>query len=299
MISQRNLTTSLSGTSLTSLSKMARIGLICSGLILASCVRITPAEQSLPGSSEPGGVIITLTPLPPSGTPPPSATPSTTPSLTPSATATEGPTPTATIPPLPTSDPRYGLNLAAPSYTDGFNSHVTWAGPNFEGALNMIVDGNLVAEDRLADGFFWWSTTVPDIEAGNVYVEITAQPGECAEKDSYGLALRVDSINRNSGYALEFSCDGAYRMRKLFAGRVDTLIEWTDSNEINDGPNSSNQMGLLADGTRIALYANGELLETIEDPTFYSGNYALYSNAETTPGFTVAFDDFMLWYILP
>jgi hypothetical protein len=163
----------------------------------------------------------------------------------------------------------------------------------------MITDGILVAEDRLADGFFWWSTTVPDIEAGNVYVEITAEPGECVEKDSYGLAVRVDSINRNSGYALEFSCDGAYRMRKLFAGRVDTLIEWTDSSEINKGPNSTNQMGLLADGNQIALYANGELLETIEDPTFYSGNYALYSNAELTPGFTVDFDDFMLWYILP
>jgi hypothetical protein len=234
----------------------------------------------------------------PTSTAPPSATPIVTPSPIATETPTEDPTEVPTAIPLDEDDPRFGLNLSAPDYWDDFNSDITWVGPSFEGASNITIEGVHRATDYLADSFLWWSTTIPDIDAGNIYVEVSAEVGDCSGRDAYGLAVRVDPENRDSGYLLEFSCDGAFRLRKLFAGSIQTLYDWTVSLSIaNDG--SSNTMGLLAVGNQLYPVANGEVLAQVEDSTFFSGNYGLYANAQETPGLTVIFDNFKLWYVNP
>ena len=60
-----------------------------------------------------------------------------------------------------------------------------------------------------------------------------------------------------------------------------------------------NVMGFLAVGNQLAAFANGEFLAQVEDTTFTSGNYGLYANAQVTPGLSVTFDDFKLWYVTP
>jgi len=269
--------------------------ILCIAWLLAGCTRpapITPppeiAQQTQ--DSQTAG---------PTFTPPPSATPIRTP-LTPTPMQPlQETTPSPSPPPVATDDPRFGLNLAAPDYQDSFASDMTWVGPNFEGAANLWEDGHLRATDYLADTFIWWSTTIPDIEAGNVYVEVTAQPQSCSGKDSYGLAIRVDPAERNSGYILEFACDGSFRVRKLFAGSIRTLLDWRSSESIRPGGKETNTMGLLARGPRLIAFANGVMLAEIEDSSFAAGNYGLFANAADTPGFTVLFDDFRLWYLSP
>ena len=235
----------------------------------------------------------------PSATAPPSATPITTPTVVSTFTPTPGLTITPVPPPLSPDDPRYGLNLAAPHYWDDFSSNLTWVGPNFDGAMNVWDDGRLRATDFLADKFLWWSTTIPDVDAGNLYVEVTAEFDECSGKDAIGLAVRVDPDNRNSGYTLEFSCDGSYRIRKLVAGTIQTLLEWTSSDLILSGPDTTNVLGFLAQGTTLTVFANGEVLSSIEANAFFKGNFGLFSDASSTPGLTIYFDDFKLWYINP
>jgi hypothetical protein len=263
--------------------------------VLTACTRPAPVGEPL---LDPEETVVPPQLTFPSNTPPPSATPVVTPSPIATETPTEVPTDVPTPIPLDEDDPRFGLNLSAPDYWDDFNSDVTWVGPSFEGAANITIDGMHRTTDYLADSFLWWSTTIPDIDAGNVYVEVTALAGDCSGKDAYGLAVRVEPENRDSGYMLEFSCDGAFRLRKLAAGRIQTLHDWTMSLSIaNDG--SSNTMGLLAVGNRIFPVANGEVLAEVEDSTFFSGNYGLYANAQETPGLTIAFDNFKLWYVNP
>ncbi|MEJ2011562.1 MAG: hypothetical protein P8X64_04975 [Anaerolineales bacterium] len=263
-------------------------------LLLLGCTRRAPIEEPPPATQG-------AAPLPalPSATRPPTATPIITPSPTATETSTPGPTEAPPAPDLDPDDPRYGLNLAAPNYLDAFNSNLTWVGPNFEGASNTWVDGRLQAIDYLADTFLWWSTTIPDIDAGNVYVEVSTETSDCAGKDAYGLALRVEPDQRNSGYLLEFSCDGAFRMRKLIAGSLVVLQDWTPSGSIRSGSEAANVMGFLAVGSKLSAFANGDLLGTVEDASFFSGNYGLYANAASTPGLTVFFDDFKLWYVNP
>jgi len=269
--------------------------ILCVALALAGCTRpapITPPPEVAQQTLSPRAADLTFTP-------PPSATPIRTPPTPAPTQPLQEATPSPTPPPLATDDPRFGLNLTAPDYQDPFASDLTWVGPNFEGAANIWEDGHLRATDYLADTFIWWSTTIPDIEAGNIYVEVTAQPQSCSGKDSYGLAIRVDPVERNSGYILEFACDGSFRIRKLFAGSIRTLLDWQSSESIWPGGGETNTMGLLARGPRLVAFANGEMLAEIEDTSFTSGNYGLFANAANTPGFTVLFDDFRLWYLSP
>ena len=262
-----------------------------------ACTRTAPVERTPSNTKETVASVSSVSTLEPSHTPPPTATviPSPTPTSTPSPTT--GPTPTPTIPVLPTSDPRYGLNLSAPSYRDDFSSHLTWGGPNFEGAVNYTKDGEYLAVDQVSDTYFWWSTTKPDIDGGNVYVEISAQFDECNGKDSLGLALRVGGELRNNGYAFEISCDGAYRLLKLNTGLTATLIDWSTSESLQPGAGKINRIGFLANGNNLTLFANEQILDSTSDDSFFMGNYGLYSNAVLTPGLTARFDDFALWFL--
>ena len=274
--------------------RLARwVGLCMSLSMLLGCTRQAPVAAPPPATQAPP--LIQL----PSATRPPSATPIITPSLTPTQTDTPGPTTAPPAPELDPDDPRFGLNLAAPNYYDDFSSNLTWVGPNFEGASNLWDDGKLKATDYLADTFLWWSTTIADIETANLYVEVTSEIAECSGKDAYGMAVRVEPSQRSAGYMLEFSCDGAFRLRKLFGGALITLLDWTPSGSIRSGSGATNVMGLLADGTTLTAFANGDVLDQVEDSSFISGNYGLYANASNTPGLTVTFDDFQLWYVTP
>jgi hypothetical protein len=236
---------------------------------------------------------------------PPSATASaTTLPPTPSTVPTEtpGPTPTVTVPPLPTDDPRYplSLNLAVPDYGDGFAQRFTWGELADPGAVNTWEDGHLKASDLLADGFVWWSGTLPDAAAGDHYVEISSQISDCSGKDAAGLASRVGGVNLNSGYTLEVACDGTYRMRKFSEGAVAVLRDWTASEAIVKGPNADNRLGLLARGDQITPFANGVVLGSpVQDASFAYGIFGVYAMARETPGLVVVFDDFALWYVTP
>jgi hypothetical protein len=267
-----------------------------SGFFLASCSMFatqTPVDRIGTAVAETLTAQPTWTPPPPpTSNPGPTQTPS--PSPAPSDTPTAGPSPTATAPPLPEGDPRSGLNLSRPDYRDDFSISTTWGGPNNESAINMIKDGRLSATDQKADSYVWWSTTVPS--GGDVYVEVTAEMTTCSGKDSAGMGVRIDTENFDDGYTLEVSCDGHFRIRKFTAGVVDTLLDWTASPEIIQGPNATNLIGFVARGNALHASVNREIVGSVEDTAFFSGTFALFSNALSTPGLTVHFEHFELWY---
>jgi hypothetical protein len=255
------------------------------------------------------GVAATLSaaaPLSATRTSPPPATPSLTftPTLTRTPTiepsGTPGPTATITVPPLPTDDPRFGLglNLAVPDYHDGFQARYTWGELADPGAANTWDDGRLKTSDLLSDPFIWWSTTILDANAGNLFAEVTAQIEQCSGKDAAGFSSRVSGVNLDSGYALEVSCDGHYRLRRFSEGTVQVLRDWTPAPAIVQGPNATNRLGLLVIGDQITAYANGVALgPAVQDAGLSLGTFGLYALARETPGVVVVFDDFALWRV--
>jgi hypothetical protein len=231
---------------------------------------------------------------PPSATVPVTATELPSPTSPPTGTPTAGPSPTPSPLPLPPGDPRTGLNLSVPDYRDNFSLSTSWGGPNNEAAINMIRDGQLIAVDRLTDGYIWWSTTL--IQGSNIYIEVEATFNVCSGKDAAGLGVRIGGANLDNGYTLEIACDGHYRMRKFRGGVVDILQDWTPAAAINQATNALNRIGIVARGSKLYGFVNGEILHEIDDFSFYSGTFALYASAVDTPGLTVAFDEFRVWY---
>lgn len=235
----------------------------------------------------------------PTWTPPPSATVPPSPTETTTPTATIGPTVTATPPTLPTDDPRYGLNLSAPDFTDDFSERFQW----FEfsdptSATNIWEQGRWLTTDHLADAFIWWSTSART--GSDVYLEVTAAIGACTGKDGSGLAVRVGGTNFDRGYSLEFACDGNYRLRKWISGEAPLVLQdWTSSSDIRTGSDQENRMGLLASASGLFAFANGHPLSGVTDPDYVAGTYALYASAAETADLTVTFDDFATWSVSP
>ena len=222
------------------------------------------------------------------------------------ATPTESPTETAAAPPTPSpiplspDDPRAGLNLSAPDVRDDFNQALWYVGSDDATASFAYADGRFQVTDNLTDGFLWWSTTAR--EAADLYLEVTAEVGACSGKDAYGFGIRVGGQNFDQGYTLEISCDGAFRVRRFVSEEPPViLVNWTAAAALVGGSESTNRIGLLAQGDQIYAFANGELLsaQAIEDDSYASGALSLFASAAQTPGLTVYFDDLALWSISP
>ncbi|MBN1265417.1 MAG: hypothetical protein JXA25_07985 [Anaerolineales bacterium] len=267
-------------------------------LTLPACASPGPSEETLAQTQTAEAIAL----LPPTNTPPPTATPQGTatetpePSPTPTDTPTPGPTPTATAPLLPEGDPRTGLDLSVPDFHDTFTTKYLWGEFIIEGAAtNILDDERLRATDHLADTYLSWSAT--DIKATNFYAQISAEFTACDGKDSAGLVFRIPPDVYNRGYTLEVSCDGMYRIRK-FLGEAPplTLLDWTASDAILQGPDTVNQIGVFTDGARIIPIINEVTLEEIEDFSYSLGTFGIFSNAYETADLTIYFDDFLYWY---
>jgi hypothetical protein len=265
---------------------------------LAACNRSAGGQPPAEAALTSVGATLTAAPTLPSAqtrTPPPRATTIPSPSSTASPIPTEGPNPSTPTPSLAPDDPRSGIDLGSPDYRDDFNNDLTWVGPDFAGASNRIQGGRLLAIDHYPDDFIWWSTTVPDVDSGDLYAEITAEVGDCSSRDSYGMAVRVTAPSFNSGYAAEFSCDGAYRIRRFLAGSVQTLLDWTSGAAIHAGPDAVNRMGILVRAGNLHVVANGTVLGHLSGAIFDVGTFGLFASSEETVDLTVYFDDFALW----
>lgn len=284
---------------------MTQLKIACALLTIALLAACNRAAQELPPNVLATQVAATLTAaptLPASITPPPSPTPipSATPALPPTETPTETPAPDAnpspTPPPLDPDDPRYGLNLALPDVKDDFSQRLKWYEfSDAASATNLVDNGQLKAIDNLADGYIWWSTT--DSQATDVYAEIKATFAGCSGRDAAGLAVRVNGSNFDQGYALEVSCDGAFRLRKFVSQAAPaSLVNWTEAAEIVKGPDTSNLLGLLAKGSKLYVFVNSQLVGQAEDTSYASGTFGLYASAANTVPLTVTFDDFSVWY---
>jgi hypothetical protein len=232
---------------------------------------LTPSE-TLPATSTP---LPTNTALPNNILPPP-----------PSAQSTLLPTQTG-IGPV--------ASLGDPTWTDGFIDGVNWPLYN-DMHVQMEVDSGKLRMTALIpnrenpwDG---WMVSQPYLT--DFYLVVTATPGECSGLDRYGLLARA-AKDASRSYLFGFSCDGQYSLRIWSGTYFRTLVEWTTSQSIHPGAEQTNQLGFKAEGDKISLFANGNLLTGLENEVFSEGAFGLFVGSVNTTGFSVHFDDVAYW----
>ena len=239
------------------------------------------------------------------------APPETTPGVEASALPGEA-EPTAGVqrldrPPTPTpfqvtssDDPRSLLDLPNPDHYDFFDDPTTWfryEDPEY--AAYSVADGQMNATDYVAgDRPIYWSYT--SFPSGNVYAEISASLGECFGQDAVGFVIRVQPEQTPSGYALEISCDGGWRFRRLRPSQTPfEMVDWTPDERIETGPDGTNRLGIWGYRGEFVLFVNGEQVGAALDSGYsYSlGYFAVYVQSQEAYPLTATFDDFSYWNI--
>ncbi len=209
-------------------------------------------------------------------------------------------------PPTPTpleisssDDPRSILDLTEPDHVDYFDDPTAWFLYEDEYAAYSVADGVLQAVDKLAtDNAVYWSYT--SYPSGNLYAEISTTLSECYLRDATGFVVRVQANATPSGYALEVSCDGAWRFRRLRPGELPfEMVDWTPDERIHTGAGATNRLGIWGYHGEFVLFINGEQVGAALDSSYtYSlGYFAVYVQAHESYPLIATFDDFAYWNV--
>ncbi len=236
--------------------------------------------------------------LPNTSTPRPTETraPTETPLPSPTLMLT-APTDTPADTPLAGGHPLEGLG--EPSFVDTFaEGPGNWAVYNDEHVAMFAGEDSLIMvalDASRRDPYDAWM--VSPVNLTNLYLEVSATPGECAGLDRYGLLIRA-AADASTAYVYGFSCDGKYSLRLWDGEKFYMLKEWTTSQFVHKGANQTNLLGIRAEEDAFSLYANDVLLTEIKDDRYTSGAVGLFVGAVQTDEFQVVFDR-VAWWLLP
>ena len=146
----------------------------------------------------------------------------------------------------------------------------------FDTANNWTLYDNACFKSDISGGFFTmnakgmsqascWEVSWPVIQ--NYYAEtLVLMPAACQAEDRFGLFFRTpDNL---SGYLFGLTCDGRYSLTAWDGQTTTVLVEPTANPAIASGAGQPNRLGVVATGGAYALYANGTLLQVLQDYSF-------------------------------
>lgn len=232
-------------------------------------------------------LLVTATPIHPTGTPPPSPTIIWFP---PSAT----PTRSALTTKLPTPERRPGLGEKL--ITDNFSNDLLWDTASSDEASAIIRNNQITLS--VQSGVYMLSVR-KDLILSDSYAEITAQPSLCRGEDSYGVLARASA---SSYYRFALSCNGTARAERVSSGTRLTLQQPIPSGDVPPGAPGEVRVGLWAVGRELRLFLNGRYQFTISDPSFPSGSLGVFVRSSGETAAVVSFSDLTIHsvdYILP
>ncbi len=212
------------------------------------------------------------------------------PTSTQAAPAAGQPTATSTI---SSSDPK--SSLGSPTWRSTLDSGKAFYQYDNDNTRVVLENGALNLTGLQANGWLGWSLTYSQ-PAQNFYLEAAFIPQSCSGADMYGLVFRAPRAD--AGYFFGVTCDGRFNLhaRDFTAGIDNNLIQLTNNSAILSGSNQVNRLGVMANGNKITLYANGISLHELTDSTYnVEGSFGALGAANSTAGFTVKMDEISLW----
>lgn len=193
--------------------------------------------------------------------------------------------------PTPTPTPRITRPSFVPAtallaFSDPLTRPNIWQDvpANAAGSTCQFVPGGYQVEVKKADFLDGCAPTNQSKYSNfafEVYFRVTI--GSCG-----GLAFRQGDAPENTPGYYWLLCDsGYYALLKVTpSGQSIPLIQATPASAIFAGYNATNLMGVVADGSKLSFYVNGQLITSYQDSTFSQGQLnlvAAYVQGQTTP----------------
>lgn len=152
-------------------------------------------------------------------------------------------------------------------------------------ALNFVVNRDL---------YFVWSTPNAE-EYDKIHIEVTAANNSTDSQAAFGIICNLQITNTSYYFAVTDA--GEYAIgRYMLTG--DSILtnngEWKTSSLIASGADSY-RLGADCGNNTLALYVDGQLIDSVTDSTYTSGNVGLFAwSGEQLNGTNVTFDDFVV-----
>lgn len=120
-------------------------------------------------------------------------------------------------------------------------------------------------------------------------VEVSLQQGQMA-----GLVFRLAN---NNYYAFYITATGSYQFstHKPDNGGIDTTLTSGNSTAIHQGFGQKNTLAVIAQGTTLQCWINGQLVATQNDSTYTAGTIALTVGGDQNSTIIATFDHLQLW----
>jgi hypothetical protein len=124
------------------------------------------------------------------------------------------------------------------------------------------------------------------------YAEVETYLSDCTRGGFVGVLMRVQDFG-SGGYLFAFACDLSFWAIVVFptSGQPEVL---TSNNLSGVSPTSPHTIGVMLDGSFLAMYLNGQLLGSATDNTFSQGMLGLYAESGSAE-VVLRFDNFRVW----
>ena len=141
----------------------------------------------------------------------------------------------------------------------------------------------------LGDGNTMWGVANRGFDDVSINVRSQQVSAPSNDNNDYGVICRANQDG--AGYLFLISGDGYFAILRGDASEeFDHLIDWTSSNVINQG-NSANEIQATCEGENLSLRVNGELLASVKDSRYSSGDIALTATSYESTSTEIHFDD--------
>jgi hypothetical protein len=137
----------------------------------------------------------------------------------------------------------------------------------------------------------YWAN--PGLSFTDVSVEADATKVDGPDDNDFGLICRYQDTE--NFYAFLISSDGYYSILKYSGGSSESLgADGMLSTDAVSQGDTTNHLRADCVGDSLSLYANGQLLHSVTDSTFTSGDVGLIAGTFDEPGADIAFDNFVV-----
>ena len=147
------------------------------------------------------------------------------------------------------------------------------------------------------EGGWIWGLDVNGATHTDVVIEVETEQLSSYNNNGYGVLCRADVSNNGDGYYFAISGDGFYLIGRGNGDSIDSLVEWTQSDKINQGQ-ARNTIRAVCMGDYLALYVNGDFVAEARDSMFSSGlaGFAVAAESQTVD---IVFDNLNVWEVTP